>query len=259
MLAAVLTALAALPLLAACDSDDEALPAAVPPLASVETIVTPDGLDLDARLFAASSPAPEAGARLVILLHMYAADQTAWYGFAGELQALGIDALTLDFRGFGDSAGGQGPSETDRDVRAAVAFARGRGYERIVLVGASMGGTAAIVAAADTPVDGVVAISAPVAMRSLDAEAVVAELRAPLTLVAAEGDVSAVESLRDLAERAGLRHDEVLLTAGRAHGTDLLGAPEGATVRAWVLGFLERVWAAQRAAGDSTQLAVAST
>ena len=244
----VLAAAAVLLLLFAACEDDAAPEAAVPPLARVVTIATADGLDLDARLFAASPPVPDAARRLVILLHMYPADQTAWFGFAGELQTLGIDALTIDFRGFGESAGSMGPSDTDRDVRAAVAFARGRGYERIVLVGASMGGSAAIVAAADTPVDGVVAISAPVAMRSLDAEVVVAEVRAPLTLVAAEGDVSAVESLRDLAEGAGLREDQVLLTAGRAHGTDLLVAPEGDRVRAWVLGFLERVWAAEPAA-----------
>ena len=217
----------------------------------IETIPTEDGLDLDARLFPAASSVPDRGKRIVILLHMYAADQRGWFAFAGELQAFGIDALTLDFRGFGASSGEKDPGETDRDVRAAVAFARGRGYERIVLVGASMGGTAAIVAAADTPVDGVVALSAPVEMRSLDAEAVVAAVRAPLTLVAAEGDLSAAESLRDLAERAGLRDDEVLLTPGRAHGTDLLATPAGERVRAWVLGFLERVWGAEPAASGA--------
>ncbi len=240
-LAAVFAALTAALLLAGCDAG-EAAPAAVPELARVETITTADGLDLDARLFAAASSAPDVGQRLVILLHMYPADQTAWFAFAGELQALGIDALTLDFRGFGASAGDKDPNDADRDVRAAVAFARERGYERIVLVGASMGGTAAIVAAADTPVDGVVALSAPVAMRSLDAAAVVAELRMPLTLVAAEGDLAAAESLRELAERAGLRGDEVLVTPGRAHGTDLLATPVGESVRAWLLDFLERVW-----------------
>ena len=228
-------------MLAACD-DDEAPPTVAPESMRIETIPTADGLDLDARLF------PARGERIVILLHMYPADQTGWFAFAGELQARGIDALTLDFRGFGQSAGDKDPGDTDRDVRAAVAFARGRGYERIVLVGASMGGTAAIVAAADTPIDGVVALSAPVEMRSLDAEAVVAEVRAPLTLVAAEGDLSAAESLRDLAERAGLRDDEVLLTPGRAHGTDLLATAAGESVRAWVLGFLERVWGAGPAA-----------
>ena len=243
----MLAAGAAALLLAAC-GEGAATPAAVPPLARVETIATADGLHLDARLFAASPAAPDRTRRLVILLHMYPAEQSAWFGFAGELQALGIDALTLDFRGFGASSGDRGPDDTDRDVRAAVAFARGRGYERIVLVGASMGGTAAIVAAAGTAagssLDGVVAISAPVAMRSLDAEAVVAEVRAPLTLVAAEGDVSATESLHDLADRAGLDGSQLLLVAGRAHGTDLLEAPEGSRVRAWVLAFLDRVWAA---------------
>ena len=104
-------------LLAACLGEEDAEPVPAEG-ASVETIRTRDGLRLDARLFAAE---PE---RIVILLHMFPADQTAWYPFARELQALGITALTLDFRGYGASEGEQDPSEIDHDVRAAIAFVR---------------------------------------------------------------------------------------------------------------------------------------
>jgi pimeloyl-ACP methyl ester carboxylesterase len=197
LLAAVSGAL----LLAAC-TEDEPPPEADPQLARIESIETEDGLRLDARHFAAS------GERLVILLHMYPADQSSWYGFAEELQALGLDALTLDFRGFGDSDGDKDPGDADRDVRAALAFARARGFERIVLVGASLGGTAAIVAAAEDAegVDGVATLSAPLAMNGLDAEDVIADVRAPITLIAAEGDLSGAESLGECgAPRIGPR------------------------------------------------------
>ena len=225
-------------LLTACTGDDHE-PATTPAYheaASVETLEASDGVRLDARHFAA------AGERLVILLHMYPADQTSWFGFAEELQARGIDALTFDFRGYGVSDGEKDPGVADLDARAALAFARARGFERVVLIGASMGGTAAIVVAAGEAVDGVAALSAPAAMAELDAATVIAGVQAPLTLVAADDDLSGAESLRDLAERADLGEHDVLLMAGRAHGTELLEEPGREAVRAWLLDFLDRVW-----------------
>ena len=224
-------------LLTACPGGDE--PAAAPvyhEAARVVAIETADGVELDARHF------PAAGDWLVILLHMYPADQTSWFDFATTVQELGIDALTIDFRGYGVSGGEQDPAFAAVDVRAALGFARARGFDRIVLVGASMGGTAAIVAAAAEPVDGVAALSAPAAMGELDAAGAIGGMAAPLTLIAAAGDLSGAESLRDLAALKGLRDDEVLLISGRAHGTELLDDAAQETVRAWLLAFLDRVW-----------------
>ncbi len=238
-LTAVLVALAGCALLlTACPGDDEpATTSAHHAAARVETLETTDGVRLDARHF------PATGERLVILLHMYPADQSSWFGFAEELQTRDVDALTFDFRGYGESGGEKDPGVADLDARAALAFARERGFERVVLIGASMGGTAAIVVAAGEPVDGVVALSAPAAMAELDAATVIADVRAPITLVAAGEDLSGAESLRDLAARADLGDHDVLLMAGRAHGTELLEEPGRETVRGWLLDFLDRVWA----------------
>lgn len=241
---ALLLALAALAPLAACGGGGGPAPAPPPPEgASAETIVAADGVRLSARLFAAD---PD---RIAILLHMFRSDQAAWREFARTLQTeRGTSALTLDFRGHGASGGERDPGGIDRDVRAALAFARERGYRRAVLVGASMGATAAIVAAADANgggaegVDGVVSISAPARMRGLDAADAVARVGAPLTLVAARGDLSARNALEGLAGRAGLGADALLVTPGAAHGTGLLASPDGDAVRAHVLAFLDAVW-----------------
>ena len=227
--------LACAALLTACRGDEDAKPVPAEG-ASIETIRTRDGLRLDARLFAAE---PE---RIVILLHMFPADQTAWYPFARELQAQGISALTLDFRGYGVSEGEQDPSEIDHDVRAAIAFARERAYTRIVLVGASMGGTAAIVVAADQPVDGVAALSAPSRMRGIDAKSTIGSVDVPLTLIAASGDLAAMNALNSFAARAGLGEDARLVVPGRAHGTELLDSAAGDGVRARLMAFLDEVW-----------------
>ena len=229
--------LACAALLAACrpQGDEEPEPQPVAG-ASMETIRTDDGLSLDARLFEAD---PE---RVVILLHMFPADQTAWYPFASRLQQRGISALTLDFRGYGASEGEQDPGEIDRDVRAAIAFAHDRGFDRIVLAGASMGGTAAIVVAAEESVDGVAVLSAPSRMRGLDAKSTIAGVSCPLTLIAAEGDLAAMNALDSFAARARVGEGSRLVVPGAAHGTDLLDSPHGDAVRARLFDFLEEVW-----------------
>jgi len=223
----------------ACGEVDQTSPQPQPAVsASIESIETADGLRLDARLFEA---APE---RLVILLHMFPADQSAWFDVARELQADGwISALTLDFRGFGASEGSRDVGKIDRDVRAALTFARGRGYRSIALVGASMGGTAAIMVAADDEgVAAVITLSAPVRFRGLDAVAVVDRVAAPLTALAARGDTSAADSLETFAARAGLDERHALLFDGRAHGTDMLTADNGEQVRARLRALLDEIW-----------------
>ncbi len=235
--AALLVALAA-----ACGGDGA--PASPQPVAgaSIESIETEDGLHLDARLFAGGSAA--ARARLVILLHMYPADQRSWYDLAWEIQARGeASALTLDFRGYGASEGERDVAQIDRDVRAALAFAHRRGYRSVALVGASMGGTAAIVVAAEEPLAGVITLSAPVRFRGLDAGSAVGRVAAPLAVIAARGDRSAADSLDTLAERAGLDARHALLFEGSAHGTDLLSAANGAEVGTRMLALLDEFWA----------------
>ena len=222
-------------LLAACGDDEPPPDSAHHEAARPEVIETADGVRLEARHF------PALGERLAILLHMYASDQSSWFDFATLLGERGIDALTLDFRGYGSSGGEQDPSTAADDVRAALAFARARGFERVALIGASMGGTAALVAAADERVDGVAALSAPAAMAALDAASVIAAVDSPITLIAAEGDLSGAESLRDLADRGDVGN--VLIMEGRSHGTELLDAPTGHRVRAWLLAFLDGLWA----------------
>ena len=229
-------ALVAVALLGACSSDDEER-APVPESAEAVEIRTEDGLTLDGRYFRGHSEQ-----QLVILLHAYPSDQTEWFDFAEALQGRGLSVLTLDFRGYGASEGSKDADASALDTRAAIEWARSRDAEQIALVGASMGGTAAIVAATEAAVTGVVAISAPVSMGGMDAEDAIAEIEAPILLIAAEDDISAAESLDELAEDAGLDGDRVLLVGGRAHGTELLGEGGDERVRTRIYDFLFELW-----------------
>src|SRR5579864_1971807 len=63
-------------------------------------ITAPDGVKLKATFYAAAKPGPG-----VLLLHMCNSNRKAWQPVATQLSAAGINALTLDYRGYGESEG----------------------------------------------------------------------------------------------------------------------------------------------------------
>jgi len=101
----------------------------------------------------------------VVLGHQAASDLCEWMPRARELAAQGRQVLAFDFGQAG---------QIEQDMMAAAAELRRRGADRLVLVGSSMGGTAAIAAAAriTPPVAGVVAVSSPEEFQGADAAAV---------------------------------------------------------------------------------------
>jgi len=84
----------------------------------------PDGTPLKATYFAAGKPGPG-----VLLLHQVNRDRKSWDGLAEELSRAGINTLTLDMRGMGESGGTRwekmSKAESERlpdDVDAALGF-----------------------------------------------------------------------------------------------------------------------------------------
>ena len=73
-------------------------PSPVPPAARVVDLKASDGTVLKASYFAAAKPGPG-----VLLLHQINRTRKAWDELAGQLAAAGINTLTLDMRGFGES------------------------------------------------------------------------------------------------------------------------------------------------------------
>ncbi|MEX2504954.1 MAG: alpha/beta fold hydrolase [Egicoccus sp.] len=124
-------------------------------------LVAADGTRLAGTHLAGPSDAPGA----VLLLHGFAANRRkpAYARLADGLsRACGV--LALDLRGHGGSAGQctWGDHEVE-DVRAGLRWLQAYGYRRVALLGLSMGGTAAIHAAAseDLGIDVLATISAP--------------------------------------------------------------------------------------------------
>jgi len=220
----------ALLLLVACGGEEEAGPTVDTTTGAPVSFTTYDNVIIDGRLFGDGDVA-------VILCHMFPNDQTAWFPFAPELAQKGFAALTFDFRGYGESGGDQEISEIPRDLEAAVDFMRGQGFSEIYLVGASMGGTASLIVAAQDEVAGVVAISAPQSFQGLEALDVVADVTEPKLFIASEGDLSAVSSLELFFEKAPDPKEERLFT-GSAHGTELLEGEHSREFRDLIIGFI---------------------
>jgi pimeloyl-ACP methyl ester carboxylesterase len=175
----------------------------------------------------------------VILAHMYPADQTSWFPLAGKLAEKGYLAMTFDFRGYGESGGEKVIAEIDRDLEGAHQFLRSK-VKKVFLVGASMGGTAAIRVAARQHTAGVVSLSAPMAFRGLDASAALSKLTVPCLFVAAEGDGYAAEAAREFSKTTKSGNRRLLIVPGPEHGTRLFGSPSGEKVEKAIFEFLER-------------------
>jgi alpha-beta hydrolase superfamily lysophospholipase len=124
------------------------------------TLTTADGLELSGRRWM-TSDTPSA---TVVVVHGFSASAECPNvgAIASALGDDGLDVITYDARGHGASPGESTLGDHERhDVAAAVAHARER-TPNVVLVGASMGAIAALrYAATDPQLAGVVSVSCP--------------------------------------------------------------------------------------------------
>jgi esterase/lipase len=191
---------------------------------------TLDGLNLEGRLY------PGWLKKGVVCAHMYPADQTSFDSLAKEISQKGYPVLTFNFRGYGNSEGTKEIEKITLDVNAAIRFMAER-VTCMVLLGASMGGTASILEGNHHKVQGVVTLSAPVAFRGLNARNAISELKPPKLFIASRGDKSAYDSARYFHAHA-IEPKEVLLVEGSEHGTSMLGGPSGALIKQKIWDFL---------------------
>ncbi len=179
---------------------------------------------------------------VVILLHMYSSDRTAWKPLVPKLTEAGFAVLAIDMRGHGESVEPAAQNlarrvrERDatlfnamtRDVAAAYAALVQRldiDASRFALVGASVGCSVAIkYAALDASVDAVVCLSPGTDYLGVDStEPIVALGRRRTLLLATEGERKAPDELARL--NASVTSE--ILGTGTVHGTRMFGKIDG--------------------------------
>src|SRR5262245_22643461 len=78
-------------------------------------LTAPDGTALKATYYAAAQPGPA-----VLLLHMCNTTRKSWEPLAPQLAAAGIHAMSMDYRGFGESGGDRYDSLAPQDAQRVV-------------------------------------------------------------------------------------------------------------------------------------------
>ena len=189
----------------------------------------------------------------MILTHQSEGDLCDWLPYAKRLASKGYFAFPIDFRGYGFS---DGPTPAlyrySQDIAAAAKALRKLGKKKIFVVGASMGGLAAVVAGANVtpPLAGVVSVSSPARFRGMDGVKAGPRLRVPILYLAATADDNAGFDFSEDAEtlhRAAASKDKRLeLLPGSQHGIALVGG--SARARASIESFLRARYPARRAA-----------
>jgi Lysophospholipase len=206
---------------------------------------TSDGVRLSGRLFG-----PADAVVGVVLAHMLPADQTSWFPEAAHLAAAGYRVLTFDLRGYCPGGDG-GCSEGQKDVNAAPTDLPGgarlpalRWADPRCLIGASVGGTAALmVASGRQDVPAVITLSAPEVLDRLAAGPdVLTNITGAKLFIAGLGDPAGAAASAQYFYDQSPQPKRLEIVTADDHGTDLLSGSQGSHVEqlidAWLAMYL---------------------
>ena len=180
------------------------------------------------------------GRTAVLLAHQSRGDACQWAGYARRLAGQGYLVIAFDFRGYGDSQtrGGRAGQRLAADVAAAAKAARIRGARKVFAVGASMGGTVVLAAAANIrpALSGVISLSGPASFGSIDALKIVPRLSVPTLYVVGQYDADFVPDAQQLYGATGAKDKAIHILPVGSHGVDFVRSDPPA--RALIEGFL---------------------
>lgn len=168
-----------------------------------------------------------------IFVHQMDANACGWFLYAADLAAQGVRSMLVNLCGSGETECSKSSlTDTGADaVLAAAERAVADGATRVVLVGASIGGTtvikAAIRGASTGDLDGVADLSGPIVADGTDLRAVADAITVPVFLAVSPDDpVVSPEEMTGLAD-ATSSDTITLIVDGAGHGWDMLGSPGG--------------------------------
>ena len=174
------------------------------------------------------------GSTVAVLLHQTDNASCGWWPFAAWLAAKHHGrALIFDLCGYGDARCPDARFASDQVAQAATAvrWARVHGARRVVLVGASMGGSIALDAAVAVHADAVVDLSGPPRWRLLDITRTAPSLTMPTLIAVSRNDpVAGYADLVAAFAQVPARHKKLVTGAG-AHGWELIAEVSGGTSR----------------------------
>jgi pimeloyl-ACP methyl ester carboxylesterase len=177
----------------------------------------------------------------VVLAHQSSGSLCQWWPYARTLAAR-FRVVAFDFDGAGASPSGDGnyPGE----VAAVAKWAHQHGSRWVVVMGASMGGTAVMVAAAHLgdSVSGVIDLSGPAEFAGMNALGAARRVHIPALFAYGTLDLGFAADVRHVRAATAARDKPILAIKTQDHGVDLVNAEYGfAQVRVAVLRFIREV------------------
>ena len=200
------------------------------------TFDTEDGATINGELYGTG--------RTAVIFSVMGNCKPGWREFAQLTAAQGYMALTYQWRGCKANSVDQALIQKFlEDTRAAITFVREQGAEKIILVGASLGGAASAKLAVESQASGLVVVASPPSISQWGFEIESADLNTdiPKLFITAENDntvpAAATRALFDLAAEPR----EWQTYPGSAHGTDLFEGQSSAELQQRILEFILKI------------------
>ena len=200
------------------------------------TFDTEDGTTINGELYGTGKTA--------VIFSVMGNCKPGWREFAQLTAAQGYLALTYQWRGCkANSVDEVLIQKFLEDTRAAIRFVREQGAEKIILVGASLGGCASAKLAVESQASGIVVLASPPSISQWGFEIQPADLNTniPKLFITAENDNTVpADSTRTLYDLAA-EPKEWQTYPGSAHGTDLFEGQSAAELQQRILGFIQMI------------------
>jgi alpha/beta superfamily hydrolase len=217
-------------------------PTALPEGVELVKLRTSDGIDLVGFLHLPENQQDEG--LVVVLAHGHSQSHTEWQSFEELMIENGIATMTFDFRGHGSSGGTDQFASIGIDVKTVFDYVERRGFERVICIGSSSGGSACLAAAVDSDIEGLVMLSSvmnlPMGSRLVSTKDF-KSLAIPKIFMFTEEDIWApynIEGYYETAETAE-QPKNTYIYPGIAHGTGLFYEEYGEEVLEILLDFVK--------------------
>lgn len=221
-----------------CGSSVPATPTPVPatptPAPQRITFTTPDGATIGAFLYGSGET--------VVIFSVMGNCRRGWEEMANLVSQNGMAALTYQWRACKES-GSVVQTELQKfvdDLRGAIQFAREQGAQKIILVGASLGGVASAKLAVETSPNGLIIVASPREIEDWGFEIGLGDVNIdmPKLFITAENDsVVPAAKTRELFDLVA-EPKEWQTYPGTAHGTELFESESGEAMQKRILDFI---------------------
>jgi len=218
------------------------MPPAATPAPHTVKFTTPDGAALEGMLSGSGDTA--------VIFSVMGNCKKGWEDMADLVAKNGMTALIYQWRGC-KSSGSVDEEEIQKfvdDLRGAINFMQTQDIKKIILAGASLGGSASAKLMVESQADGVIVIASPAAISQWSFEVESADVNSgvPKLFITAESDTTVpaneTRHLYDLAAEP----KEWQTYPGTAHGTDLFEGENGEELEQRILKFILGVLAKEK-------------